>query len=150
MYHLAKLCGSSRIATKGFSPEFIEALTAYDWPGNVRELVNTLEKTLAAAYHDATLFPMHLPTEMRVRVARASVGEETPTQDDKGGAAGSAVRLPTLRKFRQAALVELEQQYLRDLISLTNGDINKACRISGLSRSRLYGLLRARKISRPY
>jgi len=148
MYHLAKLCGISGIATKGFSPEFIEALTAYDWPGNVRELVNTLEKTLAAAYHDATLFPMHLPTEIRVRVARASVGEEIPTQDDKGGAAVSAVRLPTLQKFRQAALAELEQQYLRDLISLTKGDINKACRISGLSRSRLYGLLRARKVSR--
>ena len=147
MYHLAILCESSGIATKGFSPDFIEALTAYDWPGNVRELVNTLESTLAAAYHDATLFPMHLPIEIRVRLAQASVGEEAPTQDEKGNA-GGAEKLPTLRKFRQAALFELEQQYLQDLISMTKGDINKACRISGLSRSRLYGLLRAHKISR--
>jgi two-component system NtrC family response regulator len=36
----------------------------------------------------------------------------------------------------------LEKQYLEDLMLLAARDIKKACRISGLSRSRLYHLLK--------
>lgn len=32
---------------KGFRPEALELLTAYDWPGNVRELENMVERTVA-------------------------------------------------------------------------------------------------------
>ncbi|MBW1741266.1 MAG: hypothetical protein JRJ42_09075 [Deltaproteobacteria bacterium] len=145
---MAKLCESYGIGTKGFSPEFFEALAAYNWPGNIRELVNTLERVLVSVRDEPTLFSRHLPTWIRVQVVRASVGKEAPTQGKKARGADSGGKLPTFRKFRQAALVELEQQYLQDLISQANGDIKEACRISGLSRSRLYGLLRIHKISR--
>jgi len=50
--------------------------------------------------------------------------------------------LPKLKEMRKAAVSEAEQQYLKDLISFAGGDINKACQISGLSRSRFYTLLR--------
>jgi two-component system, NtrC family, response regulator len=50
--------------------------------------------------------------------------------------------LPKLKEMRKAAVSEAEQQYLKDLISFAGEDNNKACRISGLSRSRFYTLLR--------
>ncbi|MBW1741792.1 MAG: hypothetical protein JRJ42_11840 [Deltaproteobacteria bacterium] len=143
---MAKLCESYGIGTKGFSPEFFEALAAYNWPGNVRELVNTMERVLAVARDEPTVFAKHLPTHIRVQVARASVGEEAPAQRDRGRGVDTPISLPTLRKFRQTAFAELERQYLQDLISLTKGDIKQACRISGLSRSRLYDLLKMHKI----
>ncbi|TFH52165.1 MAG: hypothetical protein E4G89_01655, partial [Methanothrix sp.] len=49
--------------------------------------------------------------------------------------------------FRETSIAELEQQYLKDLILLTQGNVKKACQISGLSRSRLYALLKKCAIS---
>jgi DNA-binding NtrC family response regulator len=49
---------------------------------------------------------------------------------------------PKLKEIRKAAVSEAEQQYLKDLLSFVGGDNDKACRISGLSRSRFYTLLR--------
>jgi two-component system NtrC family response regulator len=46
---MEKLAAAGRFGRKDFSPEFMEALTAYPWPGNVRELVQCLERSLAAA-----------------------------------------------------------------------------------------------------
>jgi two-component system NtrC family response regulator len=148
IYHMAKICERYGTGTKGFSPEFLEALTSYDWPGNVRELVNTLERAIAAARQDPILFPKHLPTHIRIQVARASIGKGTSS---KGGLRGSAATfevLPNLRDFREAAISEAEQRYLHDLMSVTGGNIKEACQISGLSRPRLYALLKKHNLSR--
>ena len=50
--------------------------------------------------------------------------------------------LPTLEKFREDSLAEAVKGYLKCLFAVTEGDIAKACDISGLSRSRLYALKR--------
>ncbi|HAA05137.1 MAG TPA: Fis family transcriptional regulator, partial [Syntrophobacteraceae bacterium] len=76
MYYTARLCEFHGIATKGFSPEFFEVLAAYDWPGNVRELVNTIEICLSGARYAPTFFPKHLPTQIRVKVARGVMNEK--------------------------------------------------------------------------
>jgi two-component system NtrC family response regulator len=78
MFHVAKLCKRYGEGTKGMSPSFLDALTAYDWPGNVRELVNALTRALAAAQDEPTLYPTHLPPEIRIQLARKSFKEETP------------------------------------------------------------------------
>lgn len=143
LYHTAKLCESCRIGKKGFSPEFLNALTEYNWPGNVRELINTLEEALTAAYYDCTLFPKHLPPHIRIQVARNSLGNESKAKDDLKELSNSSWGLSKFRKFQE----ETEKQYLRNLISFSGGDIKKACLLSGLSRSRLYALLKEHKIS---
>src|SRR5208283_4709350 len=76
MYHMARVCERYQIGTKGFSPEFFDALMAYEWPGNVRELVSAIEHAISDAYHEPTLFPKHLPLDLRVKVARSSVRKE--------------------------------------------------------------------------
>ncbi|MCP4576751.1 MAG: sigma-54-dependent Fis family transcriptional regulator [Deltaproteobacteria bacterium] len=149
MNRMNKRCELYGTPTKGFSPEFLEALISYDWPGNVRELVNALERVFVSARHAPTLFPKHLPDHIRIKMARASVGGTAPVQGDKRSVVDTPGILPTLKNFRRRAFEDLEQKYLQDLISQTDGDIKEACRISRLSQSRLYGLLKHHKTSRP-
>ena len=54
--------------------------------------------------------------------------------------------LPMLSDIRQAAIDEAEGIYIKQLKSLCGADIKKACAISGLSRSRLYELLKKYEI----
>lgn len=56
--------------------------------------------------------------------------------------------LPRLRTVRTRYLAEVERFYLVELMKWTSGDVSNACRISGLSRSRLYALLHKHDLSR--
>ena len=145
-YHIDSFCGQYRIPSKGFSPEFLDTLIHYPWPGNVREFVNTLERSLTTARFDQTLYPKHLPSHIRVQVRRAEM---------EGGASGSSqsssrpVRsLPKLQEYRDKIYAQAEKEYLEELMILTEKNIADACRISGLSQSRLYALLKKYSISR--
>ncbi|MCW8858291.1 MAG: sigma-54 dependent transcriptional regulator [Deltaproteobacteria bacterium] len=145
-YHIDRFCDQSGVASKGFSPEFLEMLVSYPWPGNVREFVNALDRTLATARFDQTLYPKHLPSHLRVQVRLAEMENDAAVGQ---GDVGRAVRkLPKLQDFRDSVYAEAEKQYLRDLMEITQSDIAEACRISGLSQSRLYALLKKSNISR--
>lgn len=50
--------------------------------------------------------------------------------------------LQPLRQVRLKAVAEVESRYLRELLAACGGDIPKACALSGLSRPRLYALLK--------
>lgn len=147
MHHMYRSCECYGLKDKGFSPEFFDVLTQYDWPGNVRELVHALERAVSAARHEPVLFPKHLPTYIRIRLARASVGGEPTSKQSAKTAIEISKPLPGLVEMREAAIAEAEQRYLKELISLTGGDMRKACRVAGLSRSRLYALLKKYSIS---
>lgn len=140
VHYLSKICDRDRIDTKGFSPDFIESLTAYDWPGNVRELANTIETVVAKAGNDQTLFSGHLPVHIRVHAARRSVGREKT--HEKGLSAVRPFELSPFREYKAAAIEAAETRYLHKLLDAAEKDIRTACRISGLSRSYLYGLLK--------
>lgn len=141
---LDKLCERNGIAAKGFSPEFLNTLSAYPWPGNVREFVQALERTVAAAQWEPTLFPLHLPTHIRVRVAQDQVKHDPPPEGRP--VVAELPGMPKLQEFRDNIYSHAEKQYLGDLMSLSGNDIPKACRISGLSTSRLYALLKEHNI----
>ena len=55
--------------------------------------------------------------------------------------------IPALKDYREDAILQTEKQYLENLVKHTEGNIKEACRISGLSRSRLYLLLKRYNIS---
>ena len=140
-YHVSRLAERHGGKLINFSPEFLEDLKAYDWPGNVRELVNALERVLAEAGDDATVFPKDLPSHIRVQMARSAIGgkaiapKATPLSDGIGD-------LPKLQDLRDDAIARVEKQYLRDLMAVAGDNIKHACAISGLSRSRLYELIK--------
>ena len=143
-YHMGILCDRLVAEKKEFSPEFFDVLKAYPWPGNVRELVNALERALITARHERVLFPKHLPTHIRIYMARSSVREPESIQPVPDKALPA---FPRMQDIREKAIGESEKKYLQDLISFTRGNIQESCRISGLSRSRLYLLLKKYQIS---
>ncbi len=132
---------------RAFSEDFSRALLAYPWPGNVRELKNTMEGVLALAGGDEVLLPVHLPLHIRVCAARnrvtgraASDGHDETEGLWDGLATGT---LPRFREFRDLG----EGRYLRALSGRCGGDVARMLEVSGLSRSRLYALLKKHGIA---
>jgi two-component system NtrC family response regulator len=144
IYYTEILCKRYGIEPKQFSPEFFDVLTSYAWPGNIRELTNALERALVNGRYERVLFPKHLPIHIRAQIARSSVSEKE-TAEIK--ITSSSKIFPRIQELRERAIAEMEEKYLRDLISFTKGNIKEACQISGLSRSRLYLLLRKYNLS---
>nr|NJM03884.1 hypothetical protein [Desulfobacula sp.] len=91
----------------------------------------------ASAGDDPTLFPKHLPLSCRMArlsfdpVSRPRPGRETLAAPDEDES------LPSLQEYR----TRMEKEYLKRLLNTVQGDREKAGRISGMSQSRLYGLL---------
>ncbi len=148
--HLAKLCDKYHSEMKGFSADFFKMLRAYEWPGNVRELNQSLEKALVSAGNNPTLFAQDLPAEIRAKVARKSVGSSDDLlrhAKNVYGVVGFPSPLPKLEDVRKSATDEVISKYLEALLKHTAGNLTKARRIAGLSRSRLYTLLKYYQIS---
>lgn len=146
-YHVDRFCDQYGLGSKGFSSDFFELLGQYPWPGNIRELVNTLDRTLATARFEHTLYPQHLPSHIRAQVRRAAMEKDVsgPDRDDQPH---SLQNLTTMQEYRDRICAEAENEYLRFLMDKTRNDITEACRISGLSQSRLYALLKKYGITR--
>ncbi len=144
-HYMNRFCDREGIGTKGFSPEFVELLTSYSWPGNVRELLHAVERALVSAGDDATLFPIHLPNRIRIELARASVDTEKSEATPSQNSSKQPKDFPQLKTLLETT----ERQYFIDLMPLVGGDIKKACKQSGLSRSRLYDRLKKYDIRRP-
>ena len=135
LYELSKWYS---METKAISPEFLKILKTYNWPGNVRELINVLEYVLANAGNDPTLFPKHLPPEYRIIDLKFDSNvQRAPAVEEINGIEIDDT-LPTLSIYRD----KLEKDYLKQLINQSQGDRKEACKISGISQSRLYGLLK--------
>lgn len=147
IHYIKMRCEAQEIGIKGFSPELFEVLELYSWPGNVRELYSTLDWVFARALHEPTLFPVHLPHQIRINVARSSLYEESPNRLTQEKSEGSSEKLPNWKDFRKSYIAEGEKRYLQDLLLRTGGNINRASQLSGLSQPRLYELLRKHKIS---
>jgi two-component system NtrC family response regulator len=142
LHYIVSFCELYGSPVKGYSPDFLEALLAYDWPGNVRELIQGLEEAVISAAAEPVLFPKHLPEHIRIHLARASVlRKRAPAPGPEKGPAATDQSL-SLKDFREAELARIEKDYLASLLRRTNGEVGEACRISGLSRSRLYTLLK--------
>ncbi len=141
LHHLNKTCKLSGEPIKGFSPDFFETLCFYNWPGNVRELLNTLDKVMADAFDEPTLFPRHLPTNIRAQAVRRQVKGAPPPPVETPG------REPFRPKPMQQFMDEMKAHYLTDLMAWADHDVRQACSVSGLSRSHLYQLLKKFNIS---
>ncbi|SHO52428.1 sigma-54-dependent transcriptional regulator [Desulfopila aestuarii] len=147
MNFVFSICRRNRLPIKGVAPETLEALEAYSWPGNIRELENTLDKAIISDPMAPVLYPIHLPPEIRLCGIRSKVSlkhEQFPEEPSHHLPAPTtySLTLPFFKEYRRLQLSRIEKQYLQRLLAETEGDGELACRLSGLSRSRLYGLLK--------
>jgi len=146
-HHTTRLCRSYNMGSRGLAPDLLDALMSYHWPGNVRELVNTIDSMLAVAGQDRTLLPKHLPLNIRVKiVCNAFTDTAAPTDTPDTCADTSSSHPESLISFREYRL-KAEKRYLDNLMTGTCRNITQACKISGISRSRLYELLAKHRIS---
>ena len=148
IHHNASICEKRDLNTKGFSPDFFEILCQYQWPGNIRELISTLEIAISAAHYEPTLFSRHIPEPIRIQTAKAEIGRRQQDDNATGPVAPTyETRLPPIKAYRKEALDKADRLYLRELAHVSMGDVEKARQISGLSRSRLYELIKLKQFS---
>ncbi len=158
LHYLHQVCERHDVKPKAASPELIEALTAHQWPGNVRELIHTLEKAALSDPDSPTLYPFHLPNAIRIHHIQSAMGSGGPEQDPGRAAAearlafdrylrGRGPHLPPLKDFREQIIQEAERAYLIRLMAAARNDLAQACRVSGMSRPRIYALLKKHGIS---
>jgi two-component system NtrC family response regulator len=148
VHYVSRLCDQYGVSSKGFSPEFIAALEAHDWPGNVREFISTLERSISEAFHTPTLYPKHLPVDIRIRQKRSELHMDNQSEHAHEPHTGKAEVIPLLKAFREEAITAAEKRYLEQVIRASDGKLNEICRLSGLSRPRLYALLKKYSLTR--
>lgn len=143
-HHLTRKTVSSE-KTYTMSPEFIQEIRLYEWPGNVRELITTIDLVCSDAGTAGTLFPHHLPSQIRVFNVRNKF-----SFPDHGDATiknvSSGVKKAGEELTFKAYIEQMKSEYLQALLSGANGDIKESCRRSGLSKSQLYRLLQQHDI----
>ena len=132
-------CERLVLPAKSLSPDFSSALTLYPWPGNVRELRQAVECAVVTAGHACTLDPIHLPIQIRIELARSAVKPELNLSRIRNYSGCC-----TLAAARDTAIAS----YLSRLIADTEGDIDAACEVADVSRSRLYELLKLHGVPR--
>ncbi len=98
---------------KRISTAALRYLKNYDFPGNVRELANIIERATIVA-NGSSIDVVNLPEGLRAAADRRS-GEN-----------------------RRRTLSEVEADYVREVLTSTNGNKAEAARILGISRKNLY------------
>ncbi|MGD9608661.1 MAG: sigma-54-dependent transcriptional regulator [Desulfovibrionaceae bacterium] len=152
IHYMNAICKKYKLPLKGFSPEFLDCLQEYDWPGNVRELVNIMENVIVRAQLEPTLYPKHLPPEVRISVMSGKRHETTnglepeivpsPTTPAAPCEPGE-LQLTAFDEYKK----ETEYRYFKALMQNTGADIHKACEVSQLGKQSLYRYLRIHGIS---
>lgn len=136
-------CADTGLAPKACDPDLLSDLARYNWPGNVRELVNALERACAEGGSDPVIFTRHLPDHVRIGIAHAALNKGRPGRMIREASSG----VPSLQEARDAAVLEVERDYLARLITIAGGELSKAMSLAGLSRSRFYELLKKHGLS---
>ena len=144
----ARYCQRHELPNKELTPDCYAMLADYSWPGNVRELRHTIERACAAAGDGTQLFTRHLPTEIRIELARkrlvhlsepeesapaAPLPEQEPSTQPR-----KPETFPTLRDMKAKA----ERDYIAGLFAACQGDVRRAAGIAGVSRGHFYELLK--------
>ena len=143
-HYVERFCREMGISPKQCHPELFDTLVAYDWPGNVRELIHAIHYAVSVARQMPILFPNHLPPSIRTKAIQAKLGRPVTSPENSAiPAEGTAsASLPSLKAVRDNELARIENRYLKELMAVCDGNVQEACRISGLSQSRLYALLK--------
>ena len=116
---------SGRVDILGFEPETMELLKSSDWPGNIRALENAIERAVLLARG-----PHILPTDLPDRVRRAGAPTDVVTE------------LPTDGIDLRAVVDSYETNLIKQALTRTNGNKNRAAQLLGLNRTTLVDMVR--------
>ncbi len=117
--HFLSTLNQSKGTQKRLKREQKELLKSYHWPGNVRELANVIERSFFLSSSE-TLEPAGF-IEFR---------------SDRGQPAGAMLGL------EGKTLSELEKEHVLQVLAAKKGNKKETARVLGISRARLYNLLK--------
>lgn len=107
---------------KGFSPEALAAATRFAWPGNIRQLRNVIEAGMAIETGDMISLPV-----LSQFIDISQDASAPPDLDDHD---------------YSAALARFEVEYLKELLSKTQGNVEAAAREAGMNMATIYRKLK--------
>lgn len=157
LHYIHSLCSHHGLETKGFGPEFLDALESYDWPGNTRELIHSIEQAILANVDSSMIYPNFLPPHIRLHQIQSSLKSKRlpsiPAPDFNPSDTGATICLPRklldpirpLKQVKTYVSGETEKLYLSRLMTISKGDMERAPALAGISKSRLYSLLKTHK-----
>lgn len=117
IYHFLDLFGTAKNITYEISADAASLLIAMDWPGNVRQLKQTLYKiSQMAASRKISLADVR-------RVVGDQVAQET---------------LCIYKDAKEQAMEEFDRDYLLKTLSLSQGSLQQALKISGMHKKNFY------------
>ena len=105
---------------EGVTPEVMEILMRHDFPGNVRELENTIEYCFVLC-HGKYIEVRHLPENMQPAATQSAA----PTPERPA-----------------SPLVRAEADAIREVLEITGGNLGRASRELGVSRTTLWRKLK--------
>lgn len=108
-------------------PLVLEAFERYSWPGNIRELDNLIERAYILET-SSVLTPESFPSEL-------FTPEDARTQKPLD------ISL-TLAQMRRRGIETLEQNYLKDILTLHRGRIQRTAEAAGISARQLHKLMK--------
>ncbi len=151
-HYINTLCKKHSLKNKTLLPETLEILESYRWPGNIRELINAIEKALISEPGLSVLYPMFLPDRIRLHFVDKKMGDTdtsikkninfSNSSDSIFSSLFLSGQIPERKIFRISAIEKIETLYFKNLLKQTNWDLEKAAQISGVSKSRLYFLIK--------
>ncbi|WP_461210178.1 sigma 54-interacting transcriptional regulator [Desulfocurvus sp. DL9XJH121] len=107
-------------------PTVLAAFARYDWPGNVRELENLMERAFI------------------LETSRVLTPESFPTELFKRGNGAAPVPLDlsqSLAEFRERAKENAERHYLKEVLALCKGRVNRSAEKAGVTTRQLHKLM---------
>lgn len=123
--HFVEKHGHRRIHT--ISDEAIHALMRYDWPGNVRELENIIERSLILE-RGSELVNIDLPNKVHRKTGENNLldfNEDLP-----------------LDQVRDQAIVQVEKEYLKRILTRYHGSIKRVAEHTGLTTRSIHGKMK--------
>lgn len=140
---IAQNCDRYGFENKEASRELLKVLREYPWPGNVRELANVMEASVINAGSDPTLYPKHLPGNVRLAFieGQSSLPDhnapapgkppEGAPENDVMASQGEVLNYKEYKAVR-------DRVYFSELMEAAAYDITQASVISGLSAPSIY------------
>ncbi|MEP6903632.1 MAG: sigma-54 dependent transcriptional regulator [Actinomycetota bacterium] len=129
--HFAKQVQSSDNSVPTFSSAALEMLEHYNWKGNVRELENAVLH--AVSLSDDVIYPEHLPVRIRL------FEKDSSRLPSDGGEA-----IPKANE-QWLTLAEMEEKYIAQVLSSTDGNKQAAARLLNIDRKTLTRILKRRE-----
>jgi DNA-binding NtrC family response regulator len=114
---IARLSQQYRTPAKRLHPEAVAFMRDYSWPGNVRELENVIHRDfLMCEGEEITLHSLRLKQGHRSGLAAGPVGSR-------------------FKEAKARCVAEFERAYVRNMLSLAEGNLSAAARLAGKDRS---------------